>query len=274
MNSQISNWSVASSSASFDYQPGKKSSPHNLTVIGERVPPEGSSNSHSESTDKRKFVQRIEVKAEVNPAPSVKKNVPSKLTTSPTSKNKPKTSTPVKKVEKKSTSEVQKKQKQKESSPPRATTTAKATAEDDDDDFSNLRKLISEGRIAGLNEKPPAFTPPTPPTAAKSDTTDSPRSQNNPVKQKKKAPEVPNLHSSPSTSSSSGQSRPRKAKEAPPPPIVRPVKKESMSDEGSPRKYMRESMEDLTRMDEKRKKNAEIKRSPSNHETKTSKIVN
>ena len=287
MNSQISNWSVASSSASFDYQPGKKSSSHNLSVIGERVPPEG-----SDSADKRKFVQRIEVKAEVNPAKTPSAKAAAK--TSPTSKNatKPKTSTPTKKVSEKksSNSEVPKKlnKKEKENNSPSksqivppaaATKTAKDNnvAEEDDDDFSNLRKLISEGRIAGLNEKPPAFTPPTPPTTVKSDSTaaDSPRSQtNNNVKQKKKAPEVPNLHSSPSTSSSSGQSRPRKAKEAPPPPIVRPAKKESMSDEhqhNNPRKYMRESMEDLTRMDERRKKNAEIKRSPSNHETKTSK---
>ena len=38
----------------------------------------------------------------------------------------------------------------------------------DDDDFSNLRKLISEGRISGLNERPPSFVPPTPPSAGSS----------------------------------------------------------------------------------------------------------
>ena len=38
----------------------------------------------------------------------------------------------------------------------------------DEDDFSNLRKLISEGRISGLNERPPSFVPPTPPSAASS----------------------------------------------------------------------------------------------------------
>merc|ERR1711892_528850 len=32
-----------------------------------------------------------------------------------------------------------------------------------DDELAMLKKLISEGRIPGLNEKPPPFIPPTPP---------------------------------------------------------------------------------------------------------------
>ena len=32
-----------------------------------------------------------------------------------------------------------------------------------DDELDNLRKLLKEGRIAGLNDKPPSFTPPSPP---------------------------------------------------------------------------------------------------------------
>ena len=40
-----------------------------------------------------------------------------------------------------------------------------AAAADSGDDLSNLRKLLKEGRIAGLNERPPAFKPPSPPTA-------------------------------------------------------------------------------------------------------------
>ena len=43
-----------------------------------------------------------------------------------------------------------------------------AAKDGDDDDFSNLRKLISEGRISGLNERPPSFVPPTPPSAGSS----------------------------------------------------------------------------------------------------------
>jgi hypothetical protein len=44
---------------------------------------------------------------------------------------------------------------------------AAGDGEDDDDEFSHLRKLISEGRITGLNEKPPSFVPPTPPSTSK-----------------------------------------------------------------------------------------------------------
>jgi len=35
-----------------------------------------------------------------------------------------------------------------------------------DDGLGNLRKLLQEGKIAGLNDKPPAFTPPSPPSKA------------------------------------------------------------------------------------------------------------
>merc|ERR1711902_210445 len=35
---------------------------------------------------------------------------------------------------------------------------------ENDEELSMLHKLISEGRISGLNEKPPMFTPPTPPS--------------------------------------------------------------------------------------------------------------
>merc|ERR1719220_2798819 len=41
-----------------------------------------------------------------------------------------------------------------------------ADIDDEKDDFCNLRKLISEGRIAGLNAPPPTFIPPSPPPAA------------------------------------------------------------------------------------------------------------
>merc|ERR1712020_92965 len=36
-----------------------------------------------------------------------------------------------------------------------------------DDEFSNLRKMIKEGRIAGLDAPPPSFIPPTPPSTSK-----------------------------------------------------------------------------------------------------------
>ena len=37
-------------------------------------------------------------------------------------------------------------------------------ADDNSDGLGNLRKLLKEGKIAGLNDKPPAFTPPSPPS--------------------------------------------------------------------------------------------------------------
>ena len=37
-------------------------------------------------------------------------------------------------------------------------------ADHNNDGLGNLRKLLKEGKIAGLNDKPPAFTPPSPPS--------------------------------------------------------------------------------------------------------------
>merc|ERR1712106_671325 len=35
---------------------------------------------------------------------------------------------------------------------------------ENDGELLNLRKLLKEGRIAGMNEKPPSFKPPSPPS--------------------------------------------------------------------------------------------------------------
>ena len=155
MSSQVSNWSVASSSAaSFDYQPGtngkkKASSQDNLLPAlaevdyvssaepkGERVPPEGAP-AASELKQSASFVRRIEVSPDSKSKKPVKSNNPAK------------TSLPKSRV----LEEVQDMMMQ--------------SFDDPADDFSNLRKLISEGRIAGLNDKPPSFTPPTPPSTTK-----------------------------------------------------------------------------------------------------------
>ena len=225
MNSQVSNWSVASSSASFDYRPASKkaSSSSALQPVSERVGPEGSA-AAARTSSIQKHVQRIEVKAEVN--------------------------------------------------------RAKVEGDKDADEFSNLRKLISEGRIAGLNEKPPSFVPPTPPSVSKSKSStntsndSSPKGSKNGARKKKMAPAVPQPTTAPKSANSSSTASPaksRKAKEAPKPPMTTSSASKASSIEETKRKLMRESMEDLTRMDERRKRNAEIKRSPSNHETKTSK---
>ena len=177
LTSQVSNWSVASSSAaSFDYQPGiipgsvpansynrRKSlstdnllpalseveygsnkdnfgvnSPNELkSRIGERVPPEGcaavSSNSPQPAAT-QPFVQRIEVKG-----------------------------SPSKPTPKKGDRKVNEKKSENQSSRDKAS----REGEETEDEFSNLRKMIKEGRIAGLDAPPPSFIPPTPPSTSK-----------------------------------------------------------------------------------------------------------
>ena len=44
---------------------------------------------------------------------------------------------------------------------------SKEMEEESGDELDNLRKLLKEGRIAGLNDKPPTFTPPSPPANKK-----------------------------------------------------------------------------------------------------------
>ena len=179
LTSQVSNWSVASSSAaSFDYQPGilPGSVPANVTSynrrkslstdnllpalseveygsskdnfggnspaelqsrIGERVPPEGcaaiSSNS-PQPQNTQPFVQRIEVKG-----------------------------SPSKPTPKKGERKINEKKSENQSSQDKSS----KEAEETDDEFSNLRKMIKEGRIAGLDAPPPSFIPPTPPSTSK-----------------------------------------------------------------------------------------------------------
>ncbi|MCP3664074.1 MAG: hypothetical protein GY696_16540, partial [Gammaproteobacteria bacterium] len=80
-----------------------------------------------------------------------------------------------------------------------------------DDELSMLKKLISEGRISGLDEKPPSFKPPTPPSKAASAT----RKLNTPTRSNS-SPRTPDIRKTPS----SGGDRPRKKTEAPPPPTT------------------------------------------------------
>lgn len=221
VSSQVSHWSVASSAASFDYhtvnsidnrgrrvtnknkdnssrrkmssspshlQPlmeGDYGSKEDMSPKGVRIPPEGAS-----SDSQHPFVQRMEVKA----------------------------------VETKSNDRKQK--------PPRKQTPKNPALEeiqdlldppDKDDEFSTLRQLISEGRISGLNEKPPTFKPPTPPgskhppAATKKSKAPSP----NPITSKTKQTEI-NSPSKRSPSATKSGDRPRKAREAPAPPDLNP----------------------------------------------------
>ena len=80
---------------------------------------------------------------------------------------------------------------------------------DGGDDLIMLKKLISEGRISGWNEKPPSFTPPTPP----SKTASGAKKAKAPVPSKS-SPKTPDIEKTPSGD------RPRKNRDAPPPPPV------------------------------------------------------
>ena len=86
-------------------------------------------------------------------------------------------------------------------------------ASDGDDDLHLLRKLISEGRISGLNEKPPPFIPPTPP----SKTSQKRKVEGQTVVATNKTNEG-RAGSVPPPPARSGD-RPRKSREAPKPPV-------------------------------------------------------
>ena len=277
MSSQASNWSAASSSASFDYQPmasgmrrHKSSSEQTMPALrevempqqqtgsrsgsrsspqGERIPPEGASATpppHAGS-----FVHRLEVKS-----------------AAPNSN-----SSSAKRREEKSSGSSKKKENRKTFAGEDISDLLKAPS-NEDDDFSNLRKLLSEGRITGLNEKPPSFVPPTPPATAKpAPGTPSKTSTGgeSPTRRKSTKPPAPKPNRSQSQSRLVGDKpavvnrTPRKTKEAPKPPVQN----------NSDPTRLRESLEDLTQIDRRRsanRRNNEIKRSPSNHETKTRKF--
>merc|ERR1719382_995509 len=116
---------------------------------------------------------------------------------------------------------------------------------ENDEELSMLHKLISEGRISGLNEKPPMFTPPTPPSKG----TKTRNASESPAPRTRPAPQSPSPNKSPTDTShlksvvgSSSKSRtsssvppksspsarsgdrPRKNREAPKPPPTQPFK--------------------------------------------------
>ncbi len=285
MTSQISSWSTAdgSSVASFDYLQGpvggngggiggsgrsrnkagklEASLPvvsesvdytARLSPEGERVGPEGAS---SESPlPQKNFVQRIEVKAELHGGSGGK----------------------------------EKKGKKKIISHGEDVGDLVQGEGDEDDDFSNLRKLISEGRITGLNEKPPSFVPPTPPSTTKpvGGSSSGGSGENRGRRAKNPAPKPTRSQSQPGINKQPS----RKTKEAPKPPQKKLAEEsegeeqadsdvEDAENDAPVTSRLRgvESVEDLTKMDERRGRNREggggsagVKRSPSHHETKTS----
>ena len=140
LSSQLSNWSVASSVASFDYQPAsgaersrkgssctEKSLP-TLSEAGERIPPDGASSNSPTPIAPRMDASKISRRSASSASGKSRKVIAGE-----------------------DISDLLKAPNQSQR----------------DDGFSNLRKLLSEGRIAGLNDKPPSFVPPAPPATAK-----------------------------------------------------------------------------------------------------------
>ena len=138
--SRISDWSMVSSAASFDYHPGRQEEDRakvqdtwraaslpkveEVEPRGERIPPEGAT------------------------APKAPKGVTSPSAKSTDGKDR-EDKVPLMKNGDKSANGVVKDLME---------------ASENDDELIMLRKLLSEGRIAGLNEKPPSFKPPSPPS--------------------------------------------------------------------------------------------------------------
>lgn len=230
VTSQTSNWSVASSAASFDYhiitsedmKHSKPKSKDNSTrkklsqstanlpslmeidlndeksFSEERIPPEG-----APSDSPKQFVQRIEVKAEDSKRSSSNNS---------TGDKKPK---PPRKSGKEAAKE--------------AVQDLLTPDPDGDDELSMLKKLISEGRISGLDEKPPSFKPPTPPSKAAS----AARKNNTPTRSNS-SPRAADVRKTPSTSGE----RPRKKSEAPAPPSAERSRSESVKNpKPSPKRH-------------------------------------
>ena len=213
VTSQTSHWSVASSAASFDYHsvnsmetkkklkeevpvPAVRKAGHgsllpslNELDVGERIPPEGAAAESPANTGR---------KMKENPRNGRKTNSGARVASQPSQPSQ--------------AQEV-------------VSDLIKAT--DGDDDLHLLRKLISEGRISGLNEKPPPFIPPTPP----SKTSQKRKVEGQTAGATNKTNET-RAGSVPPPPARSGD-RPRKSREAPKPPVqtqIQPPPPASSSD--------------------------------------------
>merc|ERR1719500_199842 len=192
---------------------------------------------------------------------------------------------------------IKPKQVNNETSPTKAVVSDLMKASENDEDMSMLRKLISEGRISGLNEKPPPFIPPTPPSKMspkrlteghagsskvnEEKTKPSPASVVTPTSQAKQKPgSKPEF----SQATKSGD-RPRKAREAPKPPVQPQQPREIQGSSSADIKFIagrrigsvesiNEEKEGAVRQGAKRDTKAEgIKRSTSMHVPKDSREV-
>jgi len=185
VNSQTSHWSVASSAASFDY--------HSVNSIdkGKRMPKGSNEVAKRKSHDQLHNLPSLN-EDEVGPHGI---RIPPEGAASESPEN----------------SVQRKKEKQETDSKQKEAHHAVSDlmkSSENDDELLMLRKLISEGRISGLNEKPPPFVPPTPPSKTSSN-----------KKAEGQSPVTPKV-SQPRqyTQATKSGDRPRKSREAPKPP--------------------------------------------------------
>jgi len=181
VTSQTSHWSVASSVASFDY--------HSVNSIDKKAKMGG----------KKKELVNMPSLTEVERESPKGERIPPEGASSPVPTN-----------------QKGKERNEKDAVRPgaaRGLSGRDAVADlmqstENDAELSMLHKLISEGRISGLNEKPPMFTPPTPPSKAG---------------MKSRLPSIPassaSTGSTPKTPTTKSSDRPRKSRDAPKPPI-------------------------------------------------------
>merc|ERR1712106_176384 len=194
VNSQTSHWSVASSVASFDY--------HSIDK-GKRM-----SKPSSDMPSKRKTHDQL------NNLPSLNEDDISphgvRIPPEGASAESPENSVQRKKGKHESESnENVKKKTNSNMSHAQDTVSDLMKSSENDDELLMLRKLISEGRISGLNEKPPPFIPPTPPSKTSSN-----------KKTEGQSPKTPSKQNQPRqyTQATKSGDRPRKNREAPKPP--------------------------------------------------------
>ena len=319
MTSQISNWSAASSAASFEFQTvnSKQNSntnggspslpsvheeldqPADEQPQGERIPPEGAPAASMSGVSPTNFVQRIEVKSanktkqSSNRSPQNRSNLPKTVPNSSSNNSK----SVVGGSGANSKPERRKSNAKSEEIPlppppppppvgeddevllPSEAAAAAAAGPDEVDEFSNLRKLISENRIAGLNENPPSWSPPSPPATEKRGRASVERSASSSRRSPSSAGTKPPAPSTPkgAKSTHSAERQPsRKNREAPKPPVQTTANRSNTSTPNSDVKFVssrqRESLEDLTQMNSK--KRSEVKRSSSNHGSRPSGMWN
>ena len=202
VTSQTSHWSVASSAASFDYHSvnsmeNKKKMSNDGPTARKKMSDHGGHSSHLPSLNELEVGERIPPDGAAAESPATTGR---KINEDNKSNNKNNSSKKPVNKSKEVIGDLIK-------------------APDVDDDLHLLRKLISEGRISGLNEKPPPFIPPTPPSKA----SHKRKVEGQAGAAAPAAPTAPTAPAPPAAPAPKSADRPRKSRDAPKPPTQIPT---------------------------------------------------